>query len=94
MEGGDPRSCYDFKPYFVPAVASNHTDKIFLLVLWLLANRGLRFSAWANNNAKLHPRLFNALRGDGIWAEAQQRDLREEQTDGEDGDFKEVLQWL
>lgn len=84
MEGGDPRSCYDFKPYFVPAVANHHTDKIFLLVLWFLANHGLRFSVWANNNVKLHPGLFNSLRGDGIWAEAQERDLREEQTDGED----------
>jgi len=45
VEGGAPRSCYDFKPYFVPAVASNHTDKIFLLVLWLLVNHGLHFSA-------------------------------------------------
>lgn len=84
VEEGDPRSCYDFKPYFVPVVANNHTDKIFFLVLCLLANHGLRFSVWANNNAKLHPGLFNSLRGDGIWAEAQQRDLREEKTDGKD----------
>lgn len=59
VEGGDSRSCYDFKPYFVPVVANNHTDN--LLALWLLTNHGLRFSVWANNNAKLHPELFNSL---------------------------------
>lgn len=96
VEGGDPRSCYDFKPYFAPAVANNPMDNIFLLLLWLLANHGLRFSVWANNNAKSHPGLCHTLRGDGIWAAAQQRDLREEQPDGEHWHFKEVLKrlWL
>lgn len=62
----DPRSCYDFKPCFVPAIANNHMDNVLLLVLWLLANHGLHFSVWAKNNVKLHPRLFNSLRRDGI----------------------------